>query len=160
MEFVNAFVKAKGTTSFVHKDGKVVFNPVDLKAGEMLKYQITVKAVKPCYTKNTVLLQSPDFSKVLQMEESTNFDQASLPSIHMSGYDTEDPVKVGQNTIYVVDVRNEGNVACNNVKVCIVVPEEMEFVNAKAKIPFQLEKNNVVFQTVPVLEGNKSSISR
>jgi uncharacterized repeat protein (TIGR01451 family) len=73
-----------------------------------------------------------------------------MPVPHISTYDTEDPLKVGDNTIYVVEIRNEGTSAITNVKLLNIIPKQMKLVNAQGPTSWKwLEKqHSVIFDSV------------
>lgn len=75
-----------------------------------------------------------------------------LPVMHISTYDTEDPVQVGKQTTYVVEIRNEGTAPCTNIKIESKIPEQMEFVSAAANVSFKNKGNTVTFDAVPILQ--------
>jgi len=77
-----------------------------------------------------------------------------IPAIHISSYDTEDPVEVGKQTIYVIEARNEGTSPCTNVAVESKIPKEMEFVSAEGPYGDSLEHKAGLtrFETVPILQ--------
>jgi hypothetical protein len=55
-----------------------------------------------------------------------------IEAMHISIYDTEDPVQVGKTTMYVIEVRNVGTANCR-LNCTSRIPEEMEYV--KAEVP-------------------------
>ncbi|MDD5644790.1 MAG: hypothetical protein PHO00_05020 [bacterium] len=76
--------------------------------------------------------------------------------MQISTYDTEDPVEVGGNATYVVEIRNEGTSPCTNVKLESKVPDKMEFVSAEAPVNFTCESGSVDFEPYPFLpSGDK-----
>jgi hypothetical protein len=80
-------------------------------------------------------------------------DILGVAAMHISSYDTEDPVEVGEQTCYVVDTRNEGIAPCTSVEMKSKIPEEMEFLEAEGTVAFKYDLLNrmVVFDSVPVL---------
>ena len=63
---------------------------------------------------------------------------------------------MGKQTIYVVDVRNEGTSPCTNVLMESAIPENMEFVSATGPTPHKFEAGKVRFGPVPILQpGDK-----
>lgn len=86
-------------------------------------------------------------------------DEASLriqgvSAMHLSTYDTDDPVEVGQQTIYVISANNEGTSACTNVELYNDIPEEMEFVKAEGPSEFEYNETTrrVKFSPVAILQ--------
>ncbi len=73
-----------------------------------------------------------------------------IPAIHISTYDTEDPIEVGHQTVYVIETRNEGTAPCTNVQLENTIPEQMVFISASPN-PREVQGKKVVFPTVPFL---------
>ena len=49
-----------------------------------------------------------------------------VAGVHTSSYDTEDPVPLGNNTNYCIEVRNEGNTSLTNIRVVSRVTPELQ----------------------------------
>jgi uncharacterized repeat protein (TIGR01451 family) len=86
---------------------------------------------------------------------SQDIQSGCMPAMHLSTYDTEDPVEIGQRTIYVVEVRNESVSECTNLRLINIIPEQMKFVSAcvpcDERIKYTLVDRQVRFDTVPLL---------
>lgn len=146
------FADARGPMAFRREQGKVVFEPCPiLQPGEKLTYRVTVKAMKTGAAIGRSLVTYDQFEKPLCFDEVTSVSKSS-PAMHSSSYDTEDPLQVGKSTIYVVELRNEGNVPCNNLELTDIIPEQTEFLGAEGPVPHRCENGRVVFDPVPVLQ--------
>lgn len=154
------FVEAQGTASYKWNKEKhcVVFSehPV-LQPGSKMTYKIRCKAVNLGFAKNKAMIRCQGISEPLAEEEGTTLcksDLARVPALHFSGYDTEDPVKVGGETCYVVEMRNEGTSPCTNLKFRDRIPAGMEFLDAKGPTPHKWdeEKRMVIFTPHPILQ--------
>lgn len=75
-----------------------------------------------------------------------------VPAMHISSYDTEDPVEVGKQTIYVIEARNEGTFPCTNVTLESKIPEVMEFVSAEGPVEFKHNAGSTHFEPFPILQ--------
>ncbi len=86
------------------------------------------------------------------LEAIAELEVRSIPAMHISTYDTEDPVEVGKTTVYVIETRNEGTSPCTGISMTSVIPEEMEFLKCEGPgVSCKFEKGKVVFDTVPFL---------
>lgn len=79
-----------------------------------------------------------------------------IPIMHISSYDTEDPVEVGQETIYVVEVRNEGTAPRTNVVIKDLIGKKMTFISATGPTPYKIEGNCIIFEPVPILKPGEN----
>jgi len=85
-------------------------------------------------------------------------------AMHISKYDTEDPVMAGETTTYVVEVRNEGFKDATGIQLSNVIPELSEFVSAKGtgangeEIEFTLDGQTVNFGELPILESGEKAV--
>lgn len=59
------------------------------------------------------------------------------PGIGLEMVDTKDPVAVGEETSYVIQVLSQGQVPVTNVSIKTVLPKELKFVKATAPVDFQ-----------------------
>ncbi len=74
-----------------------------------------------------------------------------VPAMHISSYDTEDPVEIGKQTIYVIEAQNEGTSPCTNVTLESKIPKEMEFVSAEGPEDFKHNAGLIHFEPFPIL---------
>ena len=81
-----------------------------------------------------------------------------IPAMHISTYDTEDPVEVGKQTVYVVETRNEGTGPCTNILITCQIPEQMEFVKADGPVPSKQAGGKVSFEAVPLLKPGEKLV--
>lgn len=114
---------------------------LETRAQVMDRCQNVVKLV----SKATVPPQIPPLEAIALLEIR------GIPAMHISTYDTEDPVEVGKQTIYVVETRNEGTSHCTNVVMKSRLPEEMEFISANGPTPFKVDGLLITFEAYPIL---------
>ncbi|BBM83826.1 M56 family metallopeptidase [Candidatus Uabimicrobium amorphum] len=69
-------------------------------------------------------------------------------AMHISSYDTEDPIEVGQTTTYVISLRNEGTANCTDIVLTNNIPQEMEFVKATGPSNFSINNSRIQFNAV------------
>ncbi len=93
-------------------------------------------------------IESPFMQPLEVFEEIVVYK--GIPAIHINTYDTEDPVEVGKQTIYVVEIRNEGTAPCTHILLKSKAPKGMEFVSAYPS-PYKIDGDLVIFEVVPSL---------
>ncbi|WP_372370990.1 hypothetical protein [Candidatus Uabimicrobium sp. HlEnr_7] len=129
-----------------------------LDAGESIEIKLVARGIeKVARCINVVKVTSE--GREVQDEAGLRIEGVS--AMHLSTYDTDDPVEVGQQTIYVITARNEGTSACTNVSLIDDIPEEMEFVKAEGPGEFEYDEatRKVKFAPMPILQpGDKLTI--
>ena len=77
-------------------------------------------------------------------------------ALRLAVTDLVDPIEVGGQTTYQIQVINQGSLAANQVNVVGVVPPQMRFVAAKGPVPYRVEGQRVIFESVPSLAIGQS----
>lgn len=80
-----------------------------------------------------------------------------IPALLTELIDRFDPVPVGAETTYTVQVTNQGSVSAHEVVLSCRIPEAMEFVDAEGATPFQYDANRrtLSFAPFPEMETRK-----
>ncbi|MCG8528327.1 MAG: DUF11 domain-containing protein [Opitutales bacterium] len=78
-------------------------------------------------------------------------DVQGVAAIKLRLGDINDPVPVGDNEVYVVQVDNQGSLAGTGIRLKCILEEGMEYVSASGPAEAMVEGNTVVFDSVPVL---------
>lgn len=126
----------------------------DIQPKQEINIKLNVRANATGRCTNTAKLRSDSQEppSIPTMEASYDTTIMGVPAMHINSYDTEDPVEVGKQTIYVVETRNEGTSSCTNVIMTDYIDDEMEFVSASGPTGFKIEGNKVSFEPVPILQ--------
>lgn len=74
------------------------------------------------------------------------------PALLLEVIDTQDPVAVGDDTTYVVEVTNQGTANDHEIRITVTFPPETDAVKIGPDIPGTIQGKKVVFQSVPVLQ--------
>lgn len=134
---------------------KVTWSSGEVEPGKAAGIEVTVRARKtgPCTLSAKLVCRSREFPALVPLEAVVNYRVMGIPAMHVSSYDTEDPVEVGQRTVYVIEARNEGTGACTNVRIRSRIPPEMEFVeaNGPSESKYDVEAREILFEPVPLL---------
>ncbi|MBI4833715.1 MAG: DUF11 domain-containing protein [Planctomycetes bacterium] len=90
---------------------------------------------------------------IASLEATASLIISPVPEMKISQYDTDDPLNVGYQTTYVIEMRNEGTSAFTNIILKSKIPPEMEFSNADGPSGYKLDNitGEVVFETIPIL---------
>ncbi len=134
----------------------------DIQPEQRIEIALKVRAINIARCRNTAKLfsNSPELPILQPLEAYADTTIEGVAAMHINTYDTEDPVEIGKQTIYVVEIRNEGTSDCTNVRMENLLDEEMEFVAAQGytqnqtEIPYKVEGNTVFFDPVPILQPN------
>jgi uncharacterized repeat protein (TIGR01451 family) len=114
--------------------------------------ELRAKAMGRCRNGVKLISKSVEPPVIPPMEAFLDIEIIGIPAMHISTYDTEDPVEVGKTTVYVVEVRNEGTSNCTVVVMKSRIPEEMELLKAEGPgVSSKQEGEFLVFDAVPVL---------
>ena len=78
-------------------------------------------------------------------------------------YDTEDPIAVGEETTYIIKVRNEGLKTVKNINLIDILPQEVSFVKANVvgvtkEVKKTIDGTRVIFDTIETLAPGKELI--
>jgi uncharacterized repeat protein (TIGR01451 family) len=85
-----------------------------------------------------------------QAEACTNL--TGLPAVDLYVEDKNDPVEVGENTTYLIVVRNAGSSPATNVRIEAIIPPQMELAGAIGPSTHRTRGERVFFDpiTIPV----------
>jgi uncharacterized repeat protein (TIGR01451 family) len=76
---------------------------------------------------------------------------AGLPAILLEVVDLEDPVEVGKQVTYEIQVVNQGSAADSNVRLVCALPESQEFVFGSGATAVQAQGGTVTTEALPSL---------
>jgi hypothetical protein len=125
-----------------------------LDAGASQTVEVTLKAKTPgkfCVKGGALA----DGGLKAKDELCTTFKGATALRLKM--VDTRDPIAVGEETSYVIEVLSQGSLPATNVQIKAVVPAELALVTAKGPTNYQpgpprKDKQEIVFQPYASLE--------
>jgi len=86
-----------------------------------------------------------------RVEDVMVTDIQGVAAIKLRLGDINDPVPVGDNEVYVVQIDNQGSLAGTGVALKCILEEGMEYVNSTGPTQAQVEGNAVVFDPLSVL---------
>jgi uncharacterized repeat protein (TIGR01451 family) len=120
-----------------------------LKPGE--KRRVTVTTVCKVLSPRVTAVASVTADPGIDARAAAALEIRGLPAVRMKVADRDDPVDVGQQTEYRVEVTNQGSLPAEAVQVVAVVPDEMRVVDAKGPSAAKVEGQRVTFPPVASL---------
>jgi len=128
--------------------GSVVWNFGDLAPGQSKAFKLTVKAGGKGTVKNAVAASAACAESVTATAETV---VEGIPAILLEVIDVEDPVAVGENTTYVIEVTNQGSADGKNIKIVATLAGSQSFVSASGATKHQAQGKKVTFEALPSL---------
>jgi len=117
----------------------------------VVKLKVRANTIARCRNTAKLRSDSPELPAIQPLEAYCDTTIQGVPAMHINTYDTEDPVEVGKQTIYVIETRNEGTSPCTNIVMKSRLDDEMEFVSAQGPTSYRVEGNLIIFDEVPIL---------
>lgn len=81
-----------------------------------------------------------------------------IPALLLDGVDDPDPVEVGNNTVYTLQVTNQGSAPLTNVRlVCTMEEGKMEYVSSTGPTQARVQGTNITFAPIATLAPGQSA---
>jgi hypothetical protein len=93
---------------------------------------------------------------VLKVQSEAAIEVAGLPAFRLEVVDVDDPIEVGSNTTYKIDVTNQGSLPGTQVGIIAIVPPEMQIVRANGPGQPKIEGQKITFPPVDSVQPNQS----
>lgn len=75
----------------------------------------------------------------------------TIPALRLENIDRVDPVKVGENTVYAITIKNQGNGPANNVRLTGTLPSQFEFVEGSGASAVTAQGGQIQFEAIPTM---------
>ena len=124
-----------------------------LGAGETKSFDLTVLGLEEGTFCNQVSASSSEYG--LSGDDDACTEWRGYPALLIEVIDTEDPLLVGEQTTYVIQVTNQGTARDTNVGIEVQLPSELKVVSASGDTQGRISGNNVSFAPYPVLEAKQ-----
>ena len=128
------------------------------KKQRVINLQVRANSIGRCRNSVKLTSETAEPPQIIPLEAHADTNIIGVPAMHINSYDTEDPVEVGKQTIYVIECRNEGTSPCTNVIMANHLDDEMEFLSASGPVTFKVKGNDVLFDPVPILQPGEKLI--
>jgi uncharacterized repeat protein (TIGR01451 family) len=116
---------------------------VSLGAGESKSFDVTVLGLEAGTYCNQVSAASAAYG--LSGNDDACTEWRGYPALLIEVIDTEDPLLVGEETTYVIQITNQGTAPDTNVGLKVQLPSELSIVSAAGDTKGTISGNNVNF---------------
>lgn len=124
-----------------------------LGAGQTKSFELTVLGLKEGTYCNQVSAASAEYGLSGSDEACTEW--RGYPALLIEVIDTEDPLLVGEQTTYVIQITNQGTAQDTNVSLNVALPSQLKVVSAAGDTKGTISGNNVSFAAYPVLKAKE-----
>ena len=147
------FVSASDGGTF--EGGKVVWNLGSLAEGASRELSVTVKPMDKGRISNNASATGVCATAV---SDAASTEIEGIPAVLLEVIDVTDPVAVGDTTVYVVTVTNQGSAVGTNIKIAVELEKENEFVSTGGATDGSHDDGKITFDALPTLApGAKAS---
>jgi len=145
----NKLLTAPGATI----NGNTATWNTSLAAGETKSFDVTVLGLQEGTYCNQVGASSGEYGLSDSAEACTEW--RGYPALLIEVIDTEDPLLVGEQTTYVIQITNQGTARDTNVGLKVQLPGSLKVVSAAGDTQGTISGNNVDFAAYPVLAAKE-----
>lgn len=146
------FVSASGGGQ--QQGSEVVWNIGDLGIGEERSFTVTVQATERGIQRNTATVTATCAEAA---DDAALVELVGIPAVLLEVIDEVDPVKVGQNTTYVLQVTNQGSEAMTNLRLQAIM-DRQSFVSISGPTSGTVEGELINITPLPSLApGEKAT---
>lgn len=124
-----------------------------LGAGESKSFDLTVLGLQEGTYCNQVGASSAEYG--LSGDDDACTEWRGYPALLIEVIDTEDPLLVGEQTTYVIQVTNQGTAQDSNVALEVQLPSQLKVVSAAGDTQGTISGNNVSFAPYAVLKAKQ-----
>ncbi len=141
------------TASGAQVDGNTATWTTSLGAGESKSFDVTVLGLQGGTYCNQVSASSAQYGLSGNDEACTEW--RGYPALLIEVIDTEDPLLVGEQTTYVIQITNQGTAQDTNVGLEVQLPSQLKVISAAGDTQGTISGNNVSFAPYPVLKAKQ-----
>jgi uncharacterized repeat protein (TIGR01451 family) len=150
MQFVSA------SQGGVHQSGKVTWKLGILAPGTSKQIVVRAKAAKIGVQRNVANVTAYCASGSAQ----TTTEVVGIPAILLEVADLEDPIEVGANETYVIEVTNQGSAPGTNIKITCTISDEQQYVSGTGPTQPQVAGKVINFAPLPMLAAKAKATYR
>ncbi|MEM7790005.1 MAG: DUF11 domain-containing protein [Verrucomicrobiota bacterium] len=134
-------------------DGNTATWTTTLGGGESKSFDLTVLGLEEGIYCNEVSADSAEYG--LSGSDDACTEWRGYPALLIEVIDTEDPLLVGEETTYVIQITNQGTASDTNVSLDVTLPPQLEVVSAAGDTQGTISGNNVSFAPYGVLSAKE-----
>ena len=134
-----------------------------LKPGEVRKVNVTFRTDRQGKLPMKAIAQF-DCSTASELDNyqaralaQTQARVIALPALMVAMVDEEDIVPVGDEVVYSITVKNQGQAPDENIEVKVNLPQQLEFVDAEGPTKAKAEGQTVTFEPIKKLAAGESA---
>jgi len=124
-----------------------------LGAGESKSFDLTVIGLQEGTYCNQVSAASSQYG--LSGDDDACTEWRGYPALLIEVIDTEDPLLIGEQTTYVIQITNQGTAQDTNVSLEVQLPSQLKVVSAAGDTQGTISGNNVSFAPYKVLKAKQ-----
>ncbi|MBN2581521.1 MAG: DUF11 domain-containing protein [Planctomycetes bacterium] len=137
-------------------NGKVVWNVGTLAPNASRKMSMTVRATGMGKQRNTVTAVATCTDA--QAEATT--EVTGIAAILIEVKDVEDPIEIGRNETYIIEVTNQGSSEGTNIRVSCVLPSEQDYVSGEGPTQGTVAGKKITFAPLASLAPKAKAVYR
>jgi len=142
------FVSTNNSGHYDQTRNAVIWNLEQLPAGEMGRAQFTAI---PNSMGDFAINAKARADRDLAAEQDHKLLVEGFAALHFGVMDQIDPIEVGDETTYTINVENQGSKTASNIQFVAVVPEGMEPISGNGNAPAIIRGQQIVFQPIAKL---------
>lgn len=150
-----ATVQAASDNGKADATGKVRWEIGDLAPGATKKVAVVVTADQAGDMKSAASVSAVGADVAAAFAQTT---LSGVPAIGVTTVDNPDPVKVGDNTTYTIEITNQGTAAGTNIKLVCTLEDPMDFVSATGPTKQAVSGKTVTFEALGSLAPKTKAI--
>lgn len=124
-----------------------------LGAGKSKSFDVTVLGLEEGTYCNQVAASSAEYG--LSGDDDACTEWRGYPALLIEVIDTEDPLLIGEETTYIIQITNQGTAKDTNVGLNVQLPSELKIVSAAGDTKGSISGNNVSFAPYAVLQAKE-----
>jgi len=130
----------------------VTWNVGTIAPGSSKSVSVTLNGIAPGTMRNTATARAYCCGEATASAE-VSFKGVAAVLLEM--VDTPDPIEVGNQTVYTIDVTNQGYADDHNIRIKCTLPDEEKYISADSSgaknVQFSVSGQVVTFEPVPVI---------
>lgn len=126
-----------------------------IPAGESRTFAVNVGAGRGAG--NTTLTAVAEAECAKPAQDSASVTILTIPALLLEAVDAQDPVRIGQNTTYNIEVKNQGSGPDADIALTAVLPPELQFVRGGGASNVTAEGQNLTFAPLQSLGAGETA---